>query len=155
MNRVTSLAAVLLVIVFGSIGIMFVMDWLAESRTDPKVVAIDRVAARFSSYVAIQQAGVPIGNVVKDIRQQSALSSVPVLAMSRVQVESTKKAFVGRGLGIECILVFTDTENPYDAIRRVWVADASVVARYTVTEREQTMVFVIPEVVEGGDPFSF
>jgi len=155
MNRLTILVVVLLVVALASVGIMFVMDWVAEGRTDPKVVAIDRVEARFSSLAAIHQKGIPVGDVVRDIRKQSALSSVPVLAMSRTQIENTKKAFVGRDLGIECILVLTDVQNPYDAIRRVWVSDASVVDQFKVDDGAQTVVFVTPLSVEGGDPFSF
>lgn len=156
MNRIWSLVSLLVIVALGSVGLMYVADWLSVARIDTRAVAIDRVAAEMSSRAAIEQDGIPLARVVARIASEESLASLPLLLMDTRHVTEHKEAFVGRDLGVECVLVLRDMLDPYDAIRRVWIKDTTVVDTFRnvrpVSDVEG-IAFRVPDVVLGGDPF--
>lgn len=156
MNRLWSLTSLLLIVALGSVGLMYVADWLAVARVDQRTVAIDRVAAHLSSRAAIEQQGIAMSRVLARLRAEPSLATLPILLMETEHVKEHKEAFVGRDLGIECVLVVRDMLDPYDAIRRVWINDSSVVETFKNVRPiadVDGIAFRVPDVVLGGDPF--
>jgi len=157
MNRVWSLALLLLTIAFGSVGLMYIADWVSTNRLDRRHVSVADVASRMAALVVIERERVSLGIVLREIEAQRSLRGVPVLVMTSADIRESESAINVRGRGIECVLIVTDIDDPYRAIRRVWVGETGVVSMYRNTRPASAFdtvpVFEAPA-VEGGDVFS-
>lgn len=157
MNRVWSLVWLLVIVTFGSVGLMYIADWVSTNRLDRRQIGVADVASRMAALVVIERERVSLGQVLRDLERHSSLRGVPVLVMTMKDVRDNESAINVRGQGIECVLIMSDLDDPYRAIRRVWVGDTRVVSMYGNTRPSGAVdtvpVFEAPP-VEGGDVFS-
>lgn len=156
MNRIWSLASVLGVIALICVGMMYIADWMTSVKWDRRTSALADVVSFVASRLAIDQSGegVPLETVMGRIRSHRSLESIPVVFMTHSDVSKHPSSILMvSGRGVEAVVVVVDEPDPYRAIRRVWVTDATLLLRYRTPE--DRILFRVQDVVEGGDPFSF
>lgn len=159
MNRILSLSLVLLVLAFGSLGLMYMVDYVPTVKYDRLGAAVLDVIAWSDAQKAINNDtdGIPLFMVLRRIKTYEAIRDLPVLVMTTDDVTAHPGAIhLVPGRGMEAIVIVTDIEDPRRAIRRAWISDASLAARYSVSEASaDTPVFAIPDAVEGGSPLEY
>ena len=155
MTRVFSFVWILLIITLGSVGLMYVADWLASARIDHRHVAVLDVASRTAALAAVQRMGVSLSSIIQDIDSRRVLRGIPILVIQKKDVATIEDVVNVRGLGVECIVIIPDALDPYQGIRRIWVSDENVVQEFRVDGSRVSERLVYPtDSVEGGDPFS-
>jgi hypothetical protein len=156
MNRVWSLVWLLVIVALGSVGLMYIADWVSTNRLDRRQISVAAVASRMAALVVIERERVRLGQVLREIEAQRSLRGVPVLVMTSKDVRDHQSVINLRGQGIECVLIVTDYDDPYRAVRRVWVGETRVVTMYKNTRPPSAVdsvpVFEAPP-VDGGDIF--
>ena len=159
MNRILSLTLVLLVVAFGSLGLMYVADYFSTAKCDRLGAAVLDVIAWSDAQRAINSDadGIPLLMVLRRIKTYEAIRDLPVLVMTSEDVAAHPGLIhLVPGRGVEAITIVTDIEDPGRAIRRVWLSDASLARRYEVSATSaNTLVFRTPDAVEGGSPLEY
>lgn len=153
MTRLWSLVFVLVLIALGSVGLMYVADWISTARIDHRGVAVANVASEVAARAAIRDSGVPVSDIVQMVQSNRYLEKLPVLVMTTDDAKQYRDVINLRGLGIECLAILTDELDPYRGIRRVWVSDASMVQSFRSRDGGSTLVFSVNS-VPSGDVFS-
>jgi hypothetical protein len=132
---------------------MYIADWVSTNRLDRRRVSVADVASRMAALVVIERERVKLGTVLREIESQRRLRGVPVLVMTSGDVMNNESAINLQGRGVESVLVVTDYDDPYRAIRRVWVGDTRVLRMYGNTrppgEVDEVPVFEAPAVDSG------
>lgn len=144
MTRLWSLVFVLVLIALGSVGLMYVADWLATARIDHRGVAVSSIASEVAARTVIEDRGVSVSEILEMITSSRYLNTVPVLVMTTGDVDQYRDAINVRGLGIECVVILTDEIDPYRGIRRVWVSDASVVQSFRSNGQSKSSTLLFP-----------
>jgi len=155
MNRIWSLVLVLVTVALVSVGMMYLADWMTSIRLDRRTSALADVVSFTAARLAIDQSeeGVELRTIISRIRSHRALESVPVISMTQTDISNNPLSIhMVPGRGVESIVIVVDEPDPYRAIRRVWISDASLLDRYRPVQDQ--LLFQMQDAVEGGDPFS-
>jgi len=140
---------------------MYIADIVTEYRPDQTLIAVDSVRAWCSSLLVIRRTHIPLVEVVQHIQTKAALDNVPILVASTNAVKTFTTdgtMTMRRGMGIECVLLISDEQDPYRAIQRVWFTDARMIERVRYTPSVQgsmEMFMTSDKSVEAGDVFTF
>lgn len=134
---------------------MYISDWVTTTRLDGRASAIAGVVSNLAARLAIDQTdeGISAETVKSLVRAYRILDSVPVLFMEKSEIANHPASIhTVPDRGVEAIVIIVDEQDPYLAVRRVWITDATLVPRYRGAK--DRFMFRLQRVVEGGDVFA-